>query len=89
MEIKDWSFIVVMERLNTFSSHPAASHTDTLKQEGEEKSFYLKTIAQAESISREIITYNKTVIIIDYSVIILIYVLDITRFRLNTYKVRT
>ena len=90
MEIHYRTFIVIMESLYRFTTHPLVTFSYSLPHHREIKAFIFQPISKAESISRKIITYDKAVIIrFNHTIAIFIQIADISRFRCNTFQVRS
>ena len=88
MEVEYRAFVIVVERLYRFTSHPSASLAYTLQEHGEPESLDFKIVVETEGISREVIAYYETVIVIDDTIIVLVNILDITGFRFALCRMR-
>ena len=90
MEIHYRTFIVIMESLYRFTTHPLVTFSYSLPHHREIKTFIFQTIGEAESISWEVITNNKTIIVrFNHTIAVLIQITNISRFWCNTFQVRS
>lgn len=88
MEVEHRAFVIVVECLYRFTSHPSASLAYALQEHGEPESLDFNIVVETEGISREVISYNETVFVIDDTVIVLVDILDITGFRFALCRMR-